>query len=252
VTGSRHEGRVAIVTGGSRGIGLAVAERFVAEGGQVVITARKQDALEAAVESLGGPDKARWVAGNAGDDEHQSDVIATTIEAFGRLDHLVNNTAINPAYGRMIDIDLGAAQKIFSTNVVAAIGWAQKAYRAALEANGGSIVNIASAAGLRPAPGIGTYGASKAALIHVTEELAVELGPNIRVNAVAPAVVKTKFAGALYEGREDEVSQPYPLKRLGVPEDIGALVSFLLSDEASWITGQTVSIDGGLLLTGGV
>jgi len=89
-------------------------------------------------------------------------------------------------------------------------------------------------------------------LIHITEELAVELGPNIRVNAVAPAVVKTKFASALYEGREDEVSSAYPLKRLGVPEDIGSVVAFLLSDDAGWLTGQTITIDGGLLLTGGV
>ncbi len=248
----RFEGRVAIVTGASRGIGYAVAERIVAEGGRVVITARKPEALTEAAESLGGPDKARWVAGHAGDGAHQDEVVATALEAFGRLDHLVNNTGINPAYGRMIDIDLEAAEKIFATNVVAAIGWAQKAYRASFEANGGSIVNIASVAGQRPAPGIGVYGASKSALIHVTEELAVELGPNIRVNAVAPAVVKTKFASALYEGREDEVSAPYPLKRLGEPEDIGSVVAFLLSDDAGWVTGQTVSVDGGLLLTGGV
>ena len=251
-SGTRHEGKVAIVTGASRGIGFAVAERIVAEGGRVVITARKPEALEEAAAALGGPEKARWVAGNAGDDDHQTEVVAAAIDAFGGLDHLVNNTGINPAYGRMIDVDLAAANKIFATNVVAAIGWAQKAYRASFEANGGSIVNIASVAGRRPAPNIGTYGASKAALIHVTEELAVELGPHIRVNAVAPAVVKTKFAEALYEDREAEVAAPYPLKRLGEPEDIGSLVSFLLSDEASWITGQTVSIDGGLLLTGGV
>ena len=250
--GLRHQDRVAIVTGASRGIGYAVAERIVAEGGRVVITARKPDALEEAAASLGGPEKARWVAGNAGDDAHQSEVVATALESFGRLDHLVNNTGINPAYGRMIDVDLEAAPKIFAPNVVAAIGWAQKVYRASFEAHGGSIVNIASVAGRRPAPGIGTYGASKAALIHVTEELAVELGPTVRVNAVAPAVVKTRFAGALYEGREDEVAEPYPLKRLGEPEDIGSLVSFLLSEDAGWITGQTVAIDGGLLLTGGV
>ena len=250
--GGRFRDRVAIVTGASRGIGFAVAERIVAEGGRVVITARKPEALTEAVEQLGGPDKARWVAGHAGDAEHQDEVVATALDAFGGLDHLVNNTGINPAYGRMIDIDLEAAQKIFATNVVAAIGWAQKAYRASFETNGGSIVNIASVAGQRPAPNIGVYGASKAALIHVTEELAVELGPTIRVNAVAPAVVKTKFASALYEGREDEVSAPYPLKRLGEPEDIGSVVAFLLSDDASWVTGQTVSVDGGLLLTGGV
>lgn len=248
----RFDGKVAIVTGASRGIGFAVAERFVADGGRVCITARKPDALAEAVAALGGPDRAIFVAGPADDGAHQDEVIATTIDAFGGLDFLVNNTGINPAYGRMIDIDLVAAEKIFRVNVVAAIAWAQKAYRASLAENGGAIVNIASVAGQRPAPGIGTYGASKAALIHVTEELAVELGPNIRVNAVAPAVVKTKFASALYEGREDEVAAPYPLKRLGVPDDIGSVVTFLLSEDAGWVTGQTLTIDGGVLLRGGV
>lgn len=248
----KHVGSTAIVTGASRGIGFAVAERLVAEGARVCLTARKPDALAEAVEKLGGPEHATFVAGAADNPEHQDEAIAHTLDAFGGLDLLVNNTGINPAYGRMIDIDLGAASKIFEVNVVAAIAWAQKVYRASFEANGGAIVNIASVAGQKPAPGIGVYGASKAALIHVTEELAVELGPDIRVNAVCPAVVKTKFASALYEGREDEVSAPYPMKRLGEPEDIGSLVSFLLSDDASWITGQSISIDGGLLLTGGV
>ncbi|MCW2831359.1 MAG: 3-oxoacyl-ACP reductase [Aeromicrobium sp.] len=249
---SRFDGKVAIVTGASRGIGLAIAERLVADGARVCITARKADALADATAALGGPERAIFVAGNADDPQHQDEVVATTLHAFGRIDFLVNNTGINPAYGRMIDIDLEAANKIFQVNVVAAIAWAQKVYRAALESGGGGIVNVASIAGLRPAPGIGTYGASKAALIHVTEELAVELGPDIRVNAVAPAVVKTKFAAALYEGREDEVAAPYPLKRLGVPDDIGSVVAFLLSDDAAWMTGQTLTVDGGVLLNGGV
>lgn len=247
-----HAGKTAIITGASRGIGFAVAERLVAEGARVCITARKPEALAEAVEQLGGAEHAIFVAGAADDLAHQDEVIAATLDAFGGLDYLVNNTGINPVYGRMIDVDLVAAAKIFEVNVVAAIAWAQKAYRASLEANGGAIVNIGSVAGSKPAPGIGTYGASKAALVHVTEELAVELGPNIRVNAVSPAVVKTRFAEALYDGREEEVSAAYPMKRLGVPDDIGSLVSFLLSDDASWITGQNVTIDGGLTLTGGV
>jgi 3-oxoacyl-[acyl-carrier protein] reductase len=106
--------------------------------------------------------------------------------------------------------------------------------------------------GLKPAPGIAFYGASKAMLSHITQELAVELGPDIRVNAVAPAVVKTKFATALYEGREEEVASTYPLNRLGVPEDVGSVVAFLLSDDASWVTGHILVIDGGVTLTGGV
>ena len=145
-----------------------------------------------------------------------------------------------------------AAAKIFAVNVLSAVAWAQQAYGQWMGEHGGAIVNVASVAGLKPAPMIGMYGASKAALIHVTEELAVELGPDIRVNAVAPAVVKTKFAKALYEGREDEVSAPYPLKRLGLPDDIAGVVGFLLSEDAAWLTGQTITADGGLLLGGGV
>lgn len=248
----RFSGQTAIVTGASRGIGYAIAERLVADGANVVITARKADALAEAAASLGDPDRVAWSAGASDDQAHQDETIALALDRFGGLDYLVNNTGINVDYGRMIDIDLGAATKIFAVNVLAAVAWTQKAYHAWLGEHGGAVVNVASVAGQRPAPNIGMYGASKAALIHVTEELAVELGPTIRVNAVAPAVVKTKFATALYEGREAEVSAPYPLKRLGEPEDIGGVVAFLLSQDAAWLTGQTVRIDGGLLLAGGV
>ena len=247
----RFAGKVAVVTGASRGIGLGIAQRLVDDGAQVLVTARKADALEEAVASLGA-DRAAFVAGSGDDAAHQEEAVRTAIERFGRLDFLVNNTGINPVYGRMIDIDLEAAAKIFAVNVLSAVAWAQQAYRQWMGEHGGAIVNVSSVAGLKPAPNIGMYGASKSALIHVTEELAVELGPDIRVNGVAPAVVKTKFAKALYEGREDEVSAPYPLKRLGLPEDIAGVVGFLLSDDAAWLTGQTITADGGLLLTGGV
>ena len=249
---NRLQNRTAIVTGASRGIGLAIAQRLVDEGARVVITARKPEALEAAATELGGPDKAIWVAGSADDLAHQDEVIARATEAFGPVTLMVNNTGINPVYGPLMELDLTAARKIVETNCLAAISWVQKLHASGLVERGGSIVNVASIAGVKPAPGIAFYGASKAMLIHLTEELAVELGPSVRVNAVAPAVVKTKFAAALYEGREEAAAAAYPLKRLGVPDDIAGAVAFLLSDDAGWITGQTLVIDGGVLLQGGI
>ncbi|TJZ54065.1 SDR family oxidoreductase [Streptomyces piniterrae] len=248
----RFAGRTAIVTGASRGIGLAVAERLVADGAKVVVTARKQEALDEAVAQLGGPEHAIGVAGHADDVDHQAEVLKRAIDTFGSADLLVNNTGINPTYGPMVELDLAAARKIVEVNCLAALSWVQQAHHAWMKEHGGAVVNVSSVAGIRPAPGIGFYGASKAMLTHITQELAVELGPDIRVNAVAPAVVKTQFATALYDGREAEVAAAYPLKRLGVPEDIGSVVAFLLSDDAAWMTGQLLVVDGGVTLTGGV
>ena len=175
----------------------------------------------------------------------------TVLGAFGPVTTLVNNIGINPAYGPLETLDLGAARKMLDVNVLGTLGWVQEALRGGLS-DGGAIVNISSVSGVRPAPGIAFYGITKAALIHLTEELAVELAPAVRVNAVAPAVVKTKFATALYEGREEQVSAGYPLRRLGVPEDVAGAVAFLCGPDAAWITGQTIVIDGGLTLTGAV
>lgn len=248
----RFAGKVALVTGASRGIGFAVARRLIDEGARVCVTARKPDPLAEAVEGLGGDGAAIAVPGKADDPEHQADAVARTLDAFGRLDMLVNNTGINPVYGPMVEMDLDAARKIFEVNALAALSWVQQAHKAWMSGNGGAVVNLSSVGGLRPAPGIGFYGASKAMLAHITGQLAIELAPLVRVNAVAPAVVKTRFASALYEGREAEVSASYPLRRLGVPEDVSGAVAFLLSDDASWVTGQTLVLDGGLTLTGGV
>jgi NAD(P)-dependent dehydrogenase (short-subunit alcohol dehydrogenase family) len=245
-------GKVAVVTGASRGIGLAIAERLVAEGAKVCVTARKQGALDEAVERLGGPDRALAVAGHSDDEEHQAETVARTMETFGRIDVLVNNTGINPVYGPLVDLDLAAARKIVEVNCLAALSWVQRAHRTWMDDHGGAIVNLSSVAALRPAPGLGIYAASKAMVSSLTQELALELAPGIRVNAVAPAVVKTKFSTRLYEEREAEVAATYPLRRLGVPEDISGVVAFLVSDDAAWLTGQTIVVDGGLLLTGGV
>jgi NAD(P)-dependent dehydrogenase (short-subunit alcohol dehydrogenase family) len=251
-----HDDTVAIVTGASRGIGFGIAERLVAEGGKVVITGRKPEGLDAAVDRLGGVEHALGVAGHADDPAHQDEVIALARETFGRLDYLVNNTGINPAYGPMLDTEVDAARKILEVNVLGAFSWTRKAVRAGLggaDAQGrptGAVVNVASIAGLGATGVLGWYAVSKAALIHLTTELGHQLGPQVRVNAVAPAVVKTQFAEALYAGREEQVAAQYPLKRLGVPEDVAGAVSFLLSRDASWITGQTLVLDGGVTLGG--
>src|SRR3712207_3954332 len=154
----------------------------------------------------------------------RSEVVDTVVGTFGPITTLVNNIGINPAYGPLGTLDLGAARKMIDGNVLGTLGWVQEALRGGL-AEGGSIVNISSVSGVRPAPGIAFYGVTKAALIHLTEELAVELAPKVRVNAVAPAIVKTRFATALYEGREDQVAATYPMRRLGVPEDVAGAVA---------------------------
>jgi NAD(P)-dependent dehydrogenase (short-subunit alcohol dehydrogenase family) len=246
-------GRAALITGASRGIGKAIAAQLLARGAAVTITARKPEPLEEAAADLrAGVDGGRVlaIAGNAADEQARAEAVDRTVAEFGSLDILINNTGINPVYGSLMEADLAGVSKIFETNVVATLGYIQQAHRAWMGEHGGAIVNLASVAGLRSTGVIAAYGASKAALIRLTEELAWQLGPKIRVNAVAPGVVKTKFAEALVAAGEDEVSKGYPMKRLGTPEDVASLVAFLASDDASWITGETVRVDGGLLATG--
>jgi len=245
-------GKTALITGASRGIGLAIAQRLVEEGARVCVTARKTEALAEAVDALGGPEHAIAVAGKADDPEHQTAAVARTIEAFGSLDILVNNAGVNPAYGRMLDLDPAAFRKVFEVNVISALAWVREAHKAWLGEHGGAVVNVASVAGLGPAEMIGAYAASKAALIQLTTQLAEELSPRIRVNAVAPAIVKTSFASALYEGREEKIAATYALGRLGVPDDIAGAVAFLASSDAGWITGQTLVLDGGVSLKSGI
>lgn len=251
--GQRFTGQVALVTGASRGIGLGIAQRLQAEGATVVLTARNTDTIAEAVAQF-PTGTALGIAGKSDDPTHRAEVYDTIAEKFGRLDVLVTNVGINPVYGPLIDLDLDAARKILDVNVLGTLAWVQGAVhheRLGFRENKGRVVSISSVAGERPSPGISFYGISKAAVSHLTKSLAVELGPDIRVNAVAPAVVKTKFATALYEGREDEVASAYPVGRLGTPEDIAAAVAYLASADADWITAQILTADGGVITAGG-
>jgi NAD(P)-dependent dehydrogenase (short-subunit alcohol dehydrogenase family) len=243
------DGQVAIVTGASRGIGLAIAQQLVAGGARVCITGRKDPELQRAVALL-GPGNAIGIAGHADDIDHQRHVTASVMDTFGRIDKLVNNTGINPVFGSLLELDVLAARRSVEVNCLAALAWTQHVHAQWMAAHGGSVVNVASIAGLMASTGVGFYGATKAMLMHLTKQLGYELGPLTRVNAVAPGVVKTKFAAALYENQEDDLAARYPLRRLGIPDDVSAAVAFLLSDDAGWITGQTLVIDGGFTLAG--
>ena len=242
----RLDGKVALVTGGSRGIGKAVAAAFAQAGARVMISSRKEDALKEAASEMTG--EVEWFAANAGESEQAEACIAATVDRLGGLDILVNNAATNPYMGAMIDIDKGRADKTVQVNQWALLMWSQLAWRATMQEHGGSIINVASIGGLSVEPFIGYYNVTKAAVIHLTKQLAAELGPQVRVNGLAPGLVKTDFARALWEPAGDTIAARLPLKRLGEPEDIAGAALFLASDAASWITGHTLVVDGGALV----
>ena len=247
----RLDGRVALVTGGSRGIGRAVALALAQAGADVVVAARKAQDLDSVAEevrSLGrrGLAVPAHLARRADIDR----LFESTLEAFGRLDVLVNNAATNPVFGPLADIEEDAWDRIMALNVKGYLLAAQRAARAMAPLGRGVIINMASTAGLRASPGLGAYSVSKAAVIMLTRVLGRELGPlGIRVNGIAPALIETRFSEALWKNPEilDGYLKSTPLGRAGQPEEVGGAVVYLCSDAASYVTGQTLLLDGGHL-----
>jgi len=236
------EGKVALVTGASKGIGRAIAASMAQAGAKVMLSSRKLDQLEAAAEEIDGETAA--FAANAGDVDAAKACVAETISRFGGLDILVNNAATNPYYGPTLGVDEGRFDKTFQVNLRGPLFWCQAAWEQAMRDKPGVIINVASVGGLRAEGALGVYNLTKAALIHMTRQLAGELGPT-RVVGIAPGLVKTDFAAVLVANYGDSLAKSLPTQRLGEPEDIANLATFLASDMASWITGDTYVIDGG-------
>ena len=240
--------KVIVITGASRGIGEAIAHACVADGARVVLASRKQADLDKVAGALG--DKAMAVACHTGKPEEVEALMARAVERFGRVDGYVNNAATNPYFGPLVDTPDAAIDKTFEVNVRGYLYGARALVKhARVRGGGGSIVNIASVAGLRASPMQGIYGATKAAVISMTQTLAFELGGSgIRVNAIAPGLVETKFASAIVGNPmlRDHVVKRTPLARHAQPAEIAGAAVYLLSDAASFTTGSVIVVDGGL------
>jgi NAD(P)-dependent dehydrogenase (short-subunit alcohol dehydrogenase family) len=240
------EGKVALITGASKGIGAAIARMYAEAGASVMLSSRKIGALEETAASIDG--ETAVFAANAGRPDEAQACVAATIERFGALDILVNNAATNPYYGPVIDVDVARFDKIVEVNVRGPLVWTQEAWKQRMQQHGGSVINIVSVGGLKFAGMIGVYDMSKAALIHLTKHLAGELAPGVRVNAIAPGLVKTDFARALWEPNGGVGDNPWPMKRLGQPTDVAGAALYLASDLASWVTGEVMVVDGGAMV----
>jgi NAD(P)-dependent dehydrogenase (short-subunit alcohol dehydrogenase family) len=247
--------KVAIVTGSSKGIGRAIVECMAGQGAKVVVSSRKADACEAVAAGIrqkGG--QATVIPCNVSRRPEVEALVAGTLKAWGQIDILVCNAAVNPVYGPLAQLTDEAFDKIMGANVKATIWLANLALPGMAERGGGALIIISSIGGMRGSEMLGAYGISKAADFSLARSLAVEWGPkNIRVNCIAPGLIKTDFARALWEN-EDAVAKRNartPLRRLGTPEEIGGVATFLASPAASYITGQVIVADGGVTIAGG-
>jgi len=248
--------KVVIITGGSRGIGRAMALAFADAGAKVVVASRKQegvDAVAAEIASRGGT--ALAVAAHMGQEEAVSALVERVVEVFGGVDVAINNAATNPHFGPILTATASLWDKILDVNLRGPFFLCQQVAPIMEKQGGGVIINVASTAGIRPSTGLGIYGVSKAGLIMLTKVLAVELGPfNIRVNAIAPGLIRTRFSRALWEAEAiaQTVQGANPLGRLGEPEDIVGAALYLASPLSSYVNGEVLLIDGGMSISGGI
>lgn len=239
-------GKTALVTGGSAGIGKGITKIFLQAGANVMITSRKAEKCQEAVADLQRyAGQVDWRVSHVGDPEQGAKVMEETIGHFGSLDILVNNAATNPHAGPTIDVEASKLDKTYEVNVRGPLLWTQLAWNRWMKEHGGCVINIASVGGFKTSQHIGVYCMFKSTLVHMTKQLGAELGPQVRVNCIAPGLIRTDFARVLWEGeRGKQIAGALPTNRLGEPEDIGRAALFLASD-ASWMTGQTIVVDGG-------
>jgi len=241
-------GRVAIVTGASRGIGLACAEELAAAGAKVVITGRDQKSLEAAQAKIAG---SMICAGDAADPKHIEACLDQTLAKHGRVDILVNNAGGPLNVGPMLELPADHLDATLRFNVNGPYLWARAVWQRSMKERGGVILNISSLSGITLQPAMGAYAISKAALLHMTRVLAGELGPKVRVNAIAPGVIETDATADFIAAAGPGTAARFPMQRYGKVADISKACLFLVSDDASWITGETLAIDGGALVQWG-
>ena len=242
----RLDGKVALVTGASKGIGKAIATAFAQAGASVMLSSRKASGLQAVAANMDGD--VAWYAANAGEADQAADCVATTVKRFGGVDILVNNAAANPYMGPLMGITKSQIDKTHQVNQRAIVVWTQQVWNAGMRDRGGVVLNMSSMGAFLVEPDLGYYNTTKAALVHLTRQMATELAPGVRVNAIAPGLVCTDFSRALWETSGQTSAQKLPLRRLGQPEDIAGAAVFLCSDAASWITGVTLPVDGGALV----
>jgi NAD(P)-dependent dehydrogenase (short-subunit alcohol dehydrogenase family) len=242
-------GKVAIITGASRGIGFSIAHFFAAAGAKVVINSRNQDRLDEAINELKEKGyEVTGIVGNIGNEADQKNLINQTVEKYGQIDILVNNAATNPVFGPVIDTDIMAFEKILNINLKAPYELSKLSFPYLKQSASASIINISSIGGISPEEGLGLYSVSKSALLALTKVFANEWGNyNIRANTICPGLIKTKFSQALWSNdiiRENFFSK-LPIKRIGKEEEIGAMALFLASEASSYTTGAVFTVDGG-------